>query len=210
MTELNKLLKKLRNAEKKEDLDKLDKVRQQIIEEHGEAPEAAEARYRLGLSMLLRHGNLQQAETLFVEATRSSDQLFAPMARISYALMLHAQKKEQKALFELRKVVGSRKATPQSVVALAFIVTVLRDMGAKPDEVKRARKQQIEQLMTLVGETDDDALRAQLLLQLGLAQLDHKDPEEAKHTLQQALELSVEADPEIHQEARAALKTLEK
>ena len=206
MTDLDKRLKQLRSAEKKGDLDRLDRVRQKIIDEHGDAPEAVEARYKLGLAMLLRHGNLEQAEPLFLEAAQSSDPLYSPMARTSYALLLHARKRDQKALFELRKIVSSRKPTPQSAVALAFIVQILQDTGAKPDDVERARQQQIQQLQTLLEQTEVDATRAQLTLQLGLAQVDHGDKAAARETLAEVL--SLDADDAAVATAKSALAAL--
>ncbi|MBN2362133.1 MAG: hypothetical protein JXR83_21960 [Deltaproteobacteria bacterium] len=208
MAELEKLLKQLHSAERKEDLDRLDRIREQIVSEHAEAREATEARYRLGLSRLLRHRDLQTAEQLFLEAARGDDPLFAPMARVSYALLLHAQKKDQKALFELRKVVGSRKPTPQSAIALSFIVTILRDIEAKPDEIQRAQAQQIEHLRTLLAECQETEARAPLLLQLGLALWDHGDRAAAKRTLQEVLDLGAAAAPAVLAEVKSVLAGL--
>ncbi|MFH1809210.1 MAG: hypothetical protein ABIJ09_10735 [Pseudomonadota bacterium] len=208
MTEIEKLLKKLRAADKKEDLDALDAVREQIIEAHPDALEAVEARYRLGLSKLLRHRDAAAAEELFKATAASTDPLYSPMARISLALMLHAQKKEQKALFELRKVVGSRKPTTQSVLALAFIVTILKDMGSKPDEVQRARAQQIEHLRTVLDETQDPIEQASLLVQLGLALFDQRDSAAAKQVLERVFALGDAADASLRAAAEATLAAL--
>jgi hypothetical protein len=208
MAELEKLLKQLQSAEKKEDVERLDKIREQIIKEHAEAREATEARYRLGLSKLLRHQDRQTAEQLFLEAARADDPLFSPMARISYALLLHAQKKDQKALFELRKVVGSRKPSSQSSIALSFIVTILRDIEAKPDEIERAQAQQIEHLRTLLDECQETEARAPLLMQLGMALWDHGDHAAAKRMLQQVLDMGAAAAPAVLAEVKAALAGL--
>jgi tetratricopeptide (TPR) repeat protein len=210
MAELQKLLKRLRSAEKKDDFDKLDATRQLIIDEHGDTLEAAEARYRLGLSKLLRHKQLKEAEELFTQAAQTGDQYFAPAARVSLALVMHAQKRTQKALFELRKVVGSRKPTPHSAVALAFIVTILRDSGAKAEEVTRARGQQIVALRTLLGEADPDATeaRAQLALQLAAALVDQGEGDEAKTLLEEILAAGEAIDVSTREEAKAALAAL--
>jgi len=208
MAELDKLLKQLQSAEGKQDIERLDKIREQIINEHGEAAAATEARYRLGLSKLLRHKDRQTAEQLFLDAARGDDALFSPMARISYALLLHAQKKDQKALFELRKVVGSRKPSPQSAIALSFIVTILRDIEAKSDEIGRAQTQQIEHLRTLLAECQETDARAPLLLQLGMALWDSGDRAAAKRTLHQVLDLGEAAAPAVLAEVKAALSGL--
>lgn len=208
MAELEKLLKQLQTAEAKQDVERLDKIREQIIDEHTDAREATEARYRLGLSKLLRHKDRQAAEQLFLEAARGDDALFSPMARISYALLLHAQKKDQKALFELRKVVGSRKPSPQSAIALSFIVTILRDIEAKPDEIQRAQAQQIEHLRALIDECQETEARAPLLLQLGMAQWDSGDRAAAKRSLQQVLDMGAAAAPAVLAEVKAAMAGL--
>jgi len=208
MVELEKLMKRLRSAEKKEDYDKLDSTRLKIIEQHGDSPEAAEARYKLGLSKLLRLKKPEEAEALFRDAASSGDPLFSPMARISLALMLHAQKKEQKSLFELRKVVGSRKPSAQSVIALAFIVTVLKDMGAKPNEVKRAREQQIEHLRAVIDETAEPIEQAALLLQLGLALFDQRDASGAREVLEQVIGFGPVLSEDIRDAATATLAAL--
>ena len=207
MVELEKLLKRLRTAIKKEDLEKIDATRQKIIDHYPDSPESAEARYRLGLSRLLQHQDSDTAQQLFIEAAKSSDPLYSPMARISMALMLHAQKKEQKALFELRKVVGSRKPSAQSVVALGFIVAIMGDMGAKVSEVQRARSQQIEHLQVLLDETSEDSERAALLLQLGLAYYDQRKADQAKEILQQILALGDAASEQI-EDAKAVLDSI--
>jgi Tfp pilus assembly protein PilF len=208
MPELDKLLKKLRTAEKKGDLDGLDKVREQIVAEHVDAPEAVEARYKLGLSRLLRHKDAAGAEELFKAAAAATDPLYSAMARISLALMLHAQKKEQKALFELRKVVGSRKPTTQSVLALAFIVTILKDMGSKPDEVQRARAQQIEHLKAVLDGTEDAVEQASLLVQLGLALFDQRDSAQSKQVLQRVLALGDAVYNDLRAAAEATLSAI--
>ncbi len=208
MAELEKLLKRLRSAEKKEDLDKLDATREQIVAEHSDTPEAVEARYKLGLSRLMRHQDAAGAEELFRAVLKTSDPLYVPMARISLALMLHAQKKEQKALFELRKVVGARKPTTQSVLALAFIVTILKDMGSKPDEVQRARAQQIEHLRAVLDATEEPLDQASLLLQLGLALYDQRDGPAARPVLEQVLALGDAADADMRMAAELTLDAL--
>lgn len=208
MAELEKLLKQLRTAEKKEDFDRLDRLRTRIIDEHGDAPEAAEARYRLGLSKLLRHRQMDEAEDLFKQAAESADPYFSPAARVSYALLLHARKRTQKALFELRKVVSSRKPTPHSAVASAFIVTVLRDSGAKPEEVERARAQQIAQLRKLLDQVEAAAARVQLSLQLASALCDQGEVDEAERLLQEILGAGDALDASTREEAQAVLATL--
>jgi len=155
----------------------------------------------------LQHQDSDGALELFQQAAQSSDPLYSPMARISLALMLHAQKKEQKALFELRKVVGSRKPSAQSVVALGFIVAIMGDMGSKVSEVQRARAQQIEHLLVLLDETDEDSERAALLLQLGVAYFDQKQVVQARETLQQVLNLGEAASEQID-DAKAVLTSI--
>ena len=207
MVELEKLLKRLRNAIKKEDAKKIDATRAKIIEHYPDSPESSEARYRLGLSRLLQHQDSDGAQQLFQQAAKSGDPLYSPMARISLALMLHAQKKEQKALFELRKVVGSRKPSAQSVVALGFIVAIMGDMGSKVSEVQRARAQQIEHLLVLLDETDEASERAALLLQLGVAYFDQKQVPQARETLQKVLDLGEAAGEQID-DAKAVLASI--
>lgn len=207
MVELEKLLKRLRSAIKKQDAEKIDATRAKIIEHYPDSPESNEARYRLGLSRLLQHQDSDGAQELFSQAAKSSDPLYSPMARISMALMLHAQKKEQKALFELRKVVGSRKPSAQSVVALGFIVAIMGDMGAKASEVQRARKQQIEHLLVLLDETEEDSERAALLLQLGVAYYDQKQVKPAREYLEQVLALG-DAASEQRDDAKAVLDSI--
>lgn len=208
MIELEKLNKRLLTAIKKEDLQKIDATRAKIIEHYPDSHEAGEARYRLGLSMLLQHKDLLAAQELFQAAASSQDPLYGPMGRISLALMLHAQKKEQKALFELRKVVGSRKPSAQSVVALGFIVTIMGDMGAKVAEVKRARSQQIEHLRAVLDQTEQASERAALLMQLGLALYDQRETQEAGTCLQALLDLGDQADDEQRAVAQAVLAEL--
>jgi hypothetical protein len=184
MAELEKLLKQLRVADKKHDLDKLDRVRAEIIEQFSDAPQCCEARYRLGLSKLLRHKAVAEAEQLFLAAAQDGDPLYSPMARTSYALLLHAQKRDQKALFELRKVVSSRKPTMQSAMAMAFIVQILVDTQAKSEEIERARKQHLEQLQRLYRDALEPVLKVQVGLQLGLVLIDAGDKVAARNTLE--------------------------
>lgn len=204
MEDLEKLNKKIRSAHKKGELDQVDALRAELVEAFPDAPEADEARYRLGLSKLLRAKDLPAAEALFKQAADGRDEGVAAAARLSYALLLHARHPGQRAVFELRKLV-KRRPTLHTAMALGFLVTVLEDMGSKPRDVDRARRDQIEHVCAVLAEVEDPAIQGTLLLQLGHALDQRGMTAEARAAFLRVLDLGDVIEPELKAAATAAL-----
>jgi tetratricopeptide (TPR) repeat protein len=157
MSSLAEHLKAIEKAS--HNLDAVDAARRRLVEELDADKEAnaavAEALYRLGVTTLLRAKDQNAASEFFKRAADKKDPAWSPMARTSYALTLHAKKKHQQAVFELKKVIGQpgKEASPVAATALCMLTLVLRDSGAKPSEIEKADKDRIAALDALVKAT---------------------------------------------------------
>ena len=157
MTSLASRLKEIEKAAG--NLDTVDAARRKLVEEFDGDDTAkgavAEALYRLGVTTLLAKKDQNAASELFKRAAEKKDPTWSPMARTSYALTLHAKKKHQQAVFELKKVIGQpgKEPSPVAATALCMLTVVLRDSGAKPSEIEKADKDRIIALEALVKVT---------------------------------------------------------
>ena len=169
--------------------DGMRRLRQAIVAEYPDSEFAAEARYRLGLDALFFGREIDRAMELFDEAGKTRHSAWAPAARTSLALCLMHLGREQKAMFELRKVAFVREPTAHSVTALTLMETFCA-RGKQAEELARVRKERIGQLERLAAAaTTPVGDRAQYLVQLGLAYIDTGDKRRGRTTLEQAKSL---------------------
>jgi tetratricopeptide (TPR) repeat protein len=191
LAQLEALLEELENHDQKADLDALRRVREQIVLEHAGTDAAVEALYKIGLDLLFRERNLEQAVLRFEEAAKRRVAYWSDAARTSLGLCYFHQRRAQKALLELRKVAYPDKPNVHSITALSFIETIYESEG-KDEEVRRVRKDRIAQLEQLVKQVKAPAERGQFLFQLGLACRDQGDDARADAALNEAKKLGAD------------------
>ncbi|MBN1960128.1 MAG: tetratricopeptide repeat protein [Deltaproteobacteria bacterium] len=194
MAQLDVLLSELANFDAQNDLEGLRRIREQIVAEHPQSVEAAEALYKIGLDLLFRERNLSEAMENFEEAAKRKVAFWSDAARTSFGLCLFHQRRPQKALLELRKVAYQENPSSHTVTALSFI-EVIHESDGKTDEAKRTRKDRITQLEKLAYQTENTqaAERGYYLYMLGLAYRDQGSDEIAIQTLQEAKAIGQEA-----------------
>ncbi len=189
MATLQSLLKDLADLEGQHDLDGMRRAREQIAEEHPDSDEAAEALYKVGLDLLFRDRQLDAAVEKFEEAAKLKQAFWSAAARTSLGLCLYHQGRNQKALFELRKVAYVKVPNVHSVTALAFIENIFETEG-KGDEVLRVRKDRISQLEHVIQQNRDSkgdpSERGYHMHQLGVALKDQQDDARARAVLEEA------------------------
>ncbi len=151
------VLADLRRAEQSEDTARIEELRKKLVETFPEAPESAEASFRLGLTALLRDRDPDQAEPRLRMAIKSSNKAVAAQARLHLGMLLHGRGKVQQAVFELRKVAGRTPPDLWSAQALAMVHLVFRGQG-NTKEADRARAEQLKLLEQLAqGEGENQA-----------------------------------------------------
>jgi tetratricopeptide (TPR) repeat protein len=194
MPNLESLLNDLANLDAQHDLEGLRKVREQIVTEHPASEAAVEALYKLGLDLLFRARDLNGAIAKFEEAAKRKHPYWSSAARTSLGLCLYHQQRTQRALLELRKVAYPEKPNPHSVTALTFLEQIYATEG-KRDEVKRIRKDRINQLEDLIRESrerGEPQVRGFHLYTLGLALRDQGEEARARAVLEEAKSLGPE------------------
>ena len=193
MADLESLLKDLADLDAQRDLNGLRRIREEIVSQHPDSEAAVEALYKIGLDHLFRERKLEDAVEKFAEAAKHKHPFWSAAARTSLGLCYYHQGRNQKALFELRRVAYPEKPNPHSVTALAFIEQIFQNEG-NLDEIKRVRKDRIAQLEKLVStrEDGDSGQRGYHLYILGLAYKDAGADEDAKAVLEEAREMGPE------------------
>jgi tetratricopeptide (TPR) repeat protein len=194
MAQLEDLLNDLANLDAQHDLDGMRRLRERIVSEHPDTEAAVEALYKIGLDLLFRERNLNEAVAKFEEAGKRKHPFWSSAARTSLGLCYHHQGRTQKALFELRKVAYPEQPTPHSVTALTFIENILESQNAA-DEVKRTRKDRIAQLEKLTEQSkvnNRGSERGYYLYQLAVAWKDAGDDAKARTFLEEAKALGPE------------------
>jgi tetratricopeptide (TPR) repeat protein len=186
MSDLESLKQQLVTFDKAHDLDGLRRVRESIVAEFPDSEDAAEALYKIGLDLLFRSRELDKAVDHFAQAAKRKHVFWSNAARTSLGLCYYHQRKNQKALFELRKVAYQEIPTSHTVTALAFIETIFENEG-QLDEVKRVRKERITQLEKLVQEASSQPKQTGFYLYtLGVALRDDGNKARADETLKRA------------------------
>ena len=207
MAELETLLEELAAVEHSTDYDALRRVREQIIEEHGDSEHAVEALYKVGLDSLFRRREFEEAVDAFGRAAKRKHPYWSAASRTSLGICLYHQGKKQKAIFELRKVGNVESPSEHSITALTFIETIFLNEG-NSEEVGRTRNERINQLTLLIKqarEDEDSFLLGQYLYAYGIAQLDAEEPEAARVAFGEAESLGVEIlGDELYQAVAAA------
>jgi hypothetical protein len=212
MSDQNALLEAIQAPENQENPEALDSLREQYIAAAPNSPEATEARYRLGLSLLFRHKKMDQARELLKAAASDKKHPVAPEARVNYALLLHAQKKRQQAIFELRKLLGPGVApSMHTASALDFLSLLLRESGARPEDVHKIETQRRDHLEALANGETDPFEKAHWLLRLATAFADGDEPwewQQARTHFQSIIKLGASAGDSLIDAARTAMKAL--
>ena len=194
MPNLESLLNDLANLDAQHDLEGLRRIREAIVSEHPQSEAAVEALYKIGLDQLFRGRDVPRAVASFEEAAKRKHAFWSAAARTSLGLCLYHQGRTQRALLELRKVAYPDHPTAHSVTALAFLEHIYAGEG-KPDEVRRLRKDRINQLEAMVmksREQGDAQARGFHLYSLGLALCDHGEEGRGKAVLEDAKQLGPE------------------
>ena len=208
MPELASLISQLAQCDAKHDVDGLRRIREQIIGEHPQSEAAAEAHYKLGLDRLFLQRDFEAAVTQFNEAAKRKDSYWSMAARTSLGICYYHQKRTQKALLELRKVAHTETPNAHSITALSFLENIF-DTEGQPDEVKRVRKERIEQLRILLSQEPVQKKPQEhgyYLYTLALALKDQGDDEGARTLLEQAKALGkVALGAELHRSVTEAL-----
>lgn len=212
MTENHPLLTAVRDAEAGGDPDAVDAAREAFLETNPAGPEAAEVRYRHGLSRLFRHQDSEGAMALFKTAAQEKGMGIAAEARVSYALLLHSKQKRQQAIFELRKLLPvGVKPSIHTANALDFLALILRESKAQAAELDKVEDQRIEHLEALAAEAKEPVERAHWLLRLGAAWVDRDRPiavGKARAFFGDVVKMGPKAGESALEMARAQLKSL--
>ncbi len=191
MAQLDALLSDLANFEALQDLDGLRRVREQIAAQHPDSAQATEAIYKIGLDLLFRARDLEQAVGKFEEAAKRKTPYWSDAARTSLGLCYYHQHRAQKALLELRKVAHAEKPSAHSVAAITFIETIYESEGNK-DELKKARKERLAQLEKLAKDAPEPKERGYFMYMLGMALREQGDDARANQMFDQAKALGPE------------------
>lgn len=209
---MDPLLESVRQAEQAEDPDAVDAAREAYLETNPQGPEAAEVRYRHGLSRLFRHQDSDGAMALFKMAAGEKDSAVAPEARVSYALILQAKGKRQQAVFELRKLLPTgAKPSLHTANALDFMALILREAQGDAKELQKVEDQRVEHLTALAEQASDPVEKAHWLLRLGSAWADLDGPvaaQKARTHFSEVVKLGSAAGTSALEMARAQLKAL--
>jgi len=193
------------------DMTAIEAARRAYVERHPDGDAAADTRFRLGLTLLLTGGDLDEATQLFKDAAAEKSAPISAEARISYALCLNAKKKRQQAIFELRKLLPARATpTPTTAKALEYLSTFLREAGDKNADLDKVDEQRQEHLTTLADDEADPEQKGSYLLRLAAAYVDTgrgPDRTKAQRVLNDVLKLGPKAATSV-KSARAELKAL--
>ena len=194
MTDLETLLSKLSQLDELRDTDGLREVRQEIVAQHPDSEETAEALYKLGLDALFHRRDTAGAIEKFAEASKRKHPFWSQAARTSLGLCYYQQRRLPKALLELRRVGFREEPTPHSVIALSFLEEILTNQG-EGEEATRARRERVVQLRKLVHARENAPASevAFYLLNLAIALQDSGLNDEAATTLQRAEALGADA-----------------
>lgn len=204
MTALLELERNLERALSERDLDRVAEARRAIASEHGATDAGAEASYKLGLDALFRGRDLHQAAEHFRAATKAKNE-WGPQARISLALVLLRQGKQQQAIFELRKAAGAKPVSVASASASGFLVIALREAN-QAKEAARAHADHMK-LLAKLAESGVPADRATAHVLLGIEHKFDGTRDAARRHLTIALE-SGALGAEERERVEAALKEL--
>jgi tetratricopeptide (TPR) repeat protein len=195
-----------------QDPDVLDQARAAFLLAVPNGNDAAEVRYRLGLSRLFRHQDADGAIELFRDAAAEKGATIAPEARVSLAICLANKGKRQQAIFELRRMLPEgAAATIHTVQALDFLSMILRQSGAAMKEIMSVDEQRKRHLTSMVGQAVESTERAHYLLRLAAAHADGGTGVElaaARKRYEEVLGMGPKAGDAAIQATRAALKTL--
>jgi hypothetical protein len=212
MSDAKTLWAELKAAEEGADPDVLDEKRRAYLELEPTGHEAAEVRYRLGLSRLFRHQDSAGALELFKAAANEKGAPIAPEARVSLALCLSSKGKRQQAIFELRKMLPAKvEPSIHTAQALDFLSLLLRESGAAASEHMLVDEQRRQHLLALASKSSDPLERAHYLLRLAAAYADGQTSQDsalARARYEEVVKLGAIAGESALQAARAALKVL--
>jgi tetratricopeptide (TPR) repeat protein len=212
MLDIDDALKAVSDAVAAEDADQVDAARIAYLEVDGAGDVAADMRYRLGLSRLFRHRDVDGAVEFFKAAAAEKGAPVAPEARVSLALCLSSRGKRQQAIFELRKMLPQGvEASIHTAQALDFLSMLLRDSGAQHKDIIAVDEQRKVHLRALANDAKDGLEKAHFLLRLAAAYVDGGtgvDLVGAKKSYDEVIKLGAAGGDSAIQAARQALKAL--
>jgi hypothetical protein len=213
MADVEKLKKRLAKAEEADDADQVEQILAEIADTAGESPDGSEARYRLGLSVLFRHKNTEQALALFKEAAKAREKTpFVHSARVSQALCLWALNKRQQAMFELRKLLPKDvQPAGHTAMALDFLSLLLRESGAPAKDIAKVDADRKAHLEALAANAEGDEEKAHFMVRLAAVHAEGENKADlalAKGKYQDVVNLGKKAGKENLSTAKAGLKTL--
>lgn len=212
MSSAEDLLSAVRGAEAGGDPDAVDAARGAYLEVNPSGPEAAEIRFRHGVSTLMRQRNTDAALALFKAAAADKGAEIAPQARIAYASVLFSKSKQTQAIFELRKLLPERaEPSVNTVSALEFLALFLRETGAKPADIAKVQDRRFEHIDALAKGADNVEERAHWMLRLATAYADGSEPgdlQRAREKYSELIKLGARAGKDTLKAAREGLKSL--
>ncbi len=197
MSALEALLRDLQRALKTRDEGQVASVRRTLFEGFPTDKAGAEAGYKLGLYLLFREQQLNQAAEVFRGTAKSKQAPWALMARTSLGQVLLTQGKFQQACFELRKAAngGPHMLTAQ---AKGLLVLALKEAG-NGNEAERVREEHLALLDQIGKREGPEGAHARFFL--GMEYKHDGRRREAKSMLSSAL-----GNPRLPKDAQAAAK----
>jgi hypothetical protein len=213
MTDVADLQRQVAQAESEGDADKAEQLQAEIIDNAPDSAEATEARFRLGLAILFRHKNTEQALAFFKAAAAAKDKTaYAHSARVSQALCLWSLNKRQQAIFELRKLLPKDvQPAGHTAMALDFLSLLLRESHAAAADIVKVDTQRKEHLETLAANANNDEEKSHFMNRLAAAHAEggnKADQALAKAKYQEVVNLGKKAGAEALAAAKTGLREL--
>ena len=160
---------------------------------------------RHGDHRLQRRGELDEAAEHFRWAAKAKAKKWSTAARVSLGLILFRQGKNQQAVFELRRVAGTKSANLVAAQAWGMLVIIHRQTG-KAQDAERAQGEYRKMLEKLIASPKlGESAMAHFML--GMDYKFDGDRASAKEHLQTALASDALPDDE-RQQAENALKSV--
>lgn len=164
-------LEKLEKARDLNDLVEIEAACRAILNENIEDEISHRCRYQLGLCLLWREENLDEAMGLFAQAAKHpSKDDFSRSARTSHAICLWHSGQKSKAVFELRKMLPQgTEPNMHTATALDFLVLFLKESNSDEKSIQQTQAIRLTHLSHLQREAENPAARGHWKLRLAVA-----------------------------------------
>ena len=171
MSERDAHLENLEKARNSDDLEGVEMACRAILSDEGDDHLTHQCRYQLGLCLLWRKENLDEALSLFAQVAKhpSKDDL-SKSARTSHAICLWHSGQKSKAIFELRKMLPQGvEPSMHTATALDFLVLFLKESNADSKSIQQTQALRLTHLSHLQRETTEPSANGHWGFRLAVA-----------------------------------------